>query len=344
MKKHYRNIDFLKGICIIIVIFEHAGWSRETWLKGLFPFWDRIAIPMFMVISGFVYTLSLQRKGMENYYSFHELSHKLKRYLRPYIIAFSIENVAYLIIANKAFRRFIENHFHFPINSIFSERVTILNSLKSFISGGYGPGNYYTPVLIQLIILFPLLYILIKTLKYKGLFLSGILCFAFELCQYFFKIPNSIYRCLIFRHLITICFGIYLALKLYTKNTILNLLSLLIGLTYIVAHSYFQFTPGFFNSNWADVNFIACLFYCPIIAFLIKKEKLHFRPIEQIGKASYHIYLTQMVYYNFFKKTFIIKLINNSYLWCLVSMIICAIFGLCFYHLEKKIISYKPSS
>ena len=209
--------------------------------------------------------------------------------------------------------------------------------LDGLIRSGYGPGNYYTPVLVQLVLFFPVIYFFMKKFEYKGLIASAAFCFLSELWQYWFKIPKTVYRLLIFRHMMTICFGVYLALGLYKKNKVLNIVSMIIGFVYIVAHSYYKWTPVFFNSGWADVNFVACLFYIPIIAYLIGKEDLHFKPLETIGKVSFHIYLTQMFYYNFMKKDIFIRILGSQYLWCLISVVTCLTFGLLFYFFENKI-------
>ena len=340
MTKHYRNIDFLKGLCIIIVVIEHSKWSSTIWKNGLFPIWDRFAIPCFMVISGFVYTKSfLKKDSIKEYYSIKNLIHKLFRYLIPFAIAYTLEILVYFII-NKTN---VMNYFGYYPQSDISARISILVIIKNFFTGGYGTGNYYTPVILQLVLCFPLLYMLIKKNEHKGLIISFFLCLLSEVLQYFFGIPNSIYRLLILRHMFAICFGIYISLGYYKKNILLNVVSAIIGLTYIIFHSYFGFTPFFFNRNWADVNFIACLFFAPLVALLIEDAKLTFRPLEEIGKASYHIYLTQMVYYWAVKKEIMINIIHNNYLYALFNVIICVLVGYLFYLFDNEIIRRRSS-
>lgn len=337
MRKHYRHIDVLKGIFILVVIFEHAKWPLSFWQKTYMPFWDRMAIPCFMTISGFLYTRSIERGTIKDYYSLKNIAHKLKRYLLPYTFVFLLELILWFIVSVPSVREAIRQNFQYELSFDPNIRLTFRELLHLYLIGGEGPGNYYTPVLIQLIFIFPLLYLFIKKYGYKGLLASAGFCFLAELWQYLFHIPRTIYRILILRHIMTICFGIYLALGYYKKNIILNFLSLCTGIAYIIAHSYHRWTPVFFNNGWADVNFVACLYFCPIIAFLLSKEKMHFKPLEQIGKASYHIYLTQMFYYNFVKRVIAIQYFKSPYLWCFASMIICTIIGLCFCQLENSL-------
>ena len=341
MRKHYRNIDVMKGICILIVIFEHSKWTRNQWLRLLIPFWDRIAIPCFMVISGFVYGKSIEGKTLKEAYDPEHLKRRLKRYLIPFLFAFFLETLLYIVADTSFIKNILLDRFAYSFSSTINGHKQLPGIFRGLINGGYGPGNYYTPVMIQLVFLYPLIYSFIKRFKYKGLVCSFFFCLLSELWQYYYHIPNEIYRNLIFRHIMTISFGSYLSLGLYKKNIILNVLSLLIGFIYIIAHSYHSWTPFFFNKSWADVCFIPCLFFIPIIAFFIEKEKITCKPLEEIGRASYHIYLTQMVYYNFVKKELVLSVINNQYLWCFISMTLCALSGLIFYKLERKIIFRK---
>ena len=337
MQKHYRHIDVLKGISILIVIIEHAKWDRAIWLKGLFPFWDRIAIPCFMVISGFVYALSMNEKTIKEYYSRKNVSHKLNRYLFPFLFIFLLEHLIYLVMSKQEILLFLSERFQYDFSTEVSGKFLPFQLFKALITGSYGPGNYYTPVLVQLVLLFPLLYMLINKFRYKGLALSALFCLCAELWQYSIGLPRTVYRNLILRHIMTICFGIYLSLGYYKKNKVLNILSMAAGFSYIIAHSYYRWTPAFFNNGWADVNFVACFFFCPVIAFFIGRNEVHFKPLEYLGKASYHIYLTQMMYYNFIKREIMISYIGNPYSWCLLSLFIILSIGLLFYWTEMHI-------
>lgn len=335
MKKHFSNIDVLKGICIMIVIFEHAKWPYDTWKRILMPFWDRFAIPCFMVISGYVFSHSYSScKSLKDYYFNRRFIKKVLRYLIPFTIAFLIELLAFFILNNTS----ILDSLNITIKTNLSTFLTIPQIIKGYLTGGYGPGNYYTPVIIQLVIIFPFLYLLIKKLEFKGLIVSFLLCLASEWWQYYFAIPNSIYRLLIFRHIFTICFGIYIYLGYWKRNKLLNLISIIIGLIYITAHAYYDFTPIFFSPNWAGVNFIAALFFAPIAGTLVLNKKIRCKPLENIGKASYHIYLTQMVYYYFVKYSYVSSFVPNQILYFIISEITCVIFGYVLYLLCDKFI------
>ena len=144
--------------------------------------------------------------------------------------------------------------------------------------------------------------------------------------------PNNLYGKTLF-----VTSGRMVQSTIYKKDKFYNILSLLIGFSYIIAHSYYMWTPAFFNNGWADVNFVACLFFCPVIAFFLGKEKMRFKPLEYIGKASYHVYLTQMVYYNFVKREIMISILKSPFLWCGVSMLIIVSVGCLFYKAEMSL-------
>lgn len=177
MKRHYRHIDVLKGVCILIVIIEHAKWPTSVWRKALFPFWDRIAIPCFMVISGFVNSRSIENTTLSEAYKIENIIRKLKRYLIPYTVAFAIEAITYCVIGLPFINRFIDRYY--VLNHDVSEYTSFSNLLKAYFSGGFGPGNYYTPVLIQLVLLFPVL-VFFMDKKDEILWIVAFICFLFR--------------------------------------------------------------------------------------------------------------------------------------------------------------------
>ena len=60
-------VDVLKGICIIMVVVTHFSWEEHERLYYLFPFWIDMAVPIFMLISGYVYTISYKRHEINKF-------------------------------------------------------------------------------------------------------------------------------------------------------------------------------------------------------------------------------------------------------------------------------------
>ena len=150
MDKEERNhtIDVLKGVCIIFVIITHFNFSNSQRLELLFPFWIDMAVPIFMFVSGYLWTLSYNKHKLNNLKSCYNVKHiakKVSRFIIPFIIAFLIEETAF---------------------SIYNKSFNIKDFILDFICGGLGPGSYYTPLMIQLILLFPLIYIILRNNKF----------------------------------------------------------------------------------------------------------------------------------------------------------------------------------
>ena len=77
------------------------------------------------------------------------------------------------------------------------------------------------------------------------------------------------------------------------------------------------------------------LFIIPIFGFLVEKD-INIPPLEKIGKASYNIFLTQMVYYCYLYWK-IKEVLANVFLNMVASITICVIIGIVFYEIEYRI-------
>lgn len=90
------SLDIYKGVCILLVILTHFNWTASERLKYLFPFWVNMAVPMFMIISGYVYSLSFEKHKINTIskaYSLNNLLNKFIRYTVPFLLVFVIEMV-----------------------------------------------------------------------------------------------------------------------------------------------------------------------------------------------------------------------------------------------------------
>lgn len=102
-------------------------------------------VPMFMILSGFVYSISYEKRNilcLNEAYGIKNVCSKLVRYTIPFGVAYIIEIVVYAVIDKK----------------VFSPLEIGLN----FFSGGFGPGSYYYPIMMQFVFIFPLIYFAIK--------------------------------------------------------------------------------------------------------------------------------------------------------------------------------------
>lgn len=139
MKIRNPYLDIIKGICILFVIVTHFSWTEEERIRLLFPFWIDMAVLIFMIVSGYVYTKSF---GNNKYYwELYKAKYVLAKFIRftiPYGMVFVVE--------------FIIEYF------VYENNIAEWESL--FLQGGLGPGSYYYPVMIQFIFWFPIIYMI----------------------------------------------------------------------------------------------------------------------------------------------------------------------------------------
>lgn len=144
-------LDVYKGICILLVIITHHDWTDAQRMHLLFPLWVDMAVPVFMVITGYVYAASAAKKdsGILGNYHPKQILAKWLRYLVSFIPAW-ILGVAARIIGKGA-------------------QFTPVGLLVDFLEGGIGPGSYYFPVLLQIVLIIPIIIWVINRYKGKGL-------------------------------------------------------------------------------------------------------------------------------------------------------------------------------
>jgi len=99
-KHQYFQVDFLKAAMIFLVIFDHiVDWSIKS-LIGV-SLWERISIPVFLVLMGFNMGNSFKRKGnssLKELYSWNYFKSKIKRYILPFLILYVFSTLIGLII------------------------------------------------------------------------------------------------------------------------------------------------------------------------------------------------------------------------------------------------------
>lgn len=318
-------IDVIKGVCILFVIFTHYDWSNEQWHKMLFPFWIDMAVPMFMIISGYVGAMSFSRKGiekLEDAFVINSILSKCIRFLIPFFIAYLIEVCV----------------------EIFILKNNLTSLILMFFTGGKGPGNYYFPVMIQFVFLFPFIYICIQRKGFVGLIIMFLLNAFYEFFQRLYGVNEQCYRLLLLRYIFVIAFGCYIYTNQQERiKKIWVIISFIIGILFILLVEYTNYDPKIII-YWTRTSFIACLYIIPIAYLLLRsKSKMQIYPLEILGKSSFNIFLTQMVYYTYAAE-FVYKHISNVVLRLCVNLFICCIFGILFYYFEtaitKKLLNY----
>ena len=278
-----------------------------------------MAVPFFMLVTGYVYTKSFQKNGIETLDSAYNKKYLLKNFIRytiPYFIAFAIDFCVQVIL-------YIRN----PTGI----KRFLVHEIALFLQGGNGPGSYYYPEMIQIMFLFPIIYALVKKYNWKGVLVVAFATFFFEVLKFPYMENEGQYRLLLFRYFMLIAFGSYFAMnKMNRKHWILSV----VGFCFIILFKYTNYSPKIFKW-WTGTSMFPVLFIVPIFGFLVGKN-IKFAPLEKIGKASYNIFLTQMVYYCYLYGK-IKEFLVNVYLNAVVSIAICVIIGIVFYEIENRI-------
>ena len=336
--KNIKEINYLKAFAILSVLILHLWLPEEIDRKYLLHLYTAIGVPIFMIVSGHNYTLSFELNN-KVWFSRNNLYKKLRRVIFPYIYIILLELI--LIFKLEKFEKYRSKK---ALVSIF------------LISGGSGPGGYYSPTVIQIILIyFPLLLIfniylnkIIK--KYRAplsLFIIIIFEAIYEICinylgkKYDEVLIQQIYRMVALRHITFLQLGIVLY---YNKKIILEKLKYILPLSigggiymYLTYYKDYVFFPYY---NWKIVStpmMFYALFFIIIVLKYFNNIKRNFieKIITTIGKASYHIFLVQLIYYAMLE-----VIIFNNKLDYIVHVFICLTVGILFYFLERKIIDY----
>ncbi len=301
---------------MVFILVTHHTISAELRLRCLFPFWIDMAVPLLMVLSGYLYAGSYERAGIDTLqkaYAPAFVLRKLLRYLIPFCIVFGVQ--------------------------VLLECRTAAVSLRwivyTFVSGGLGMGSYYVPVMLQFVFLFPILYFILKKYGIAGLLLCGALNFSYEILAKLYLFPDSCYRLLVFRYILVIAFGCWLQMYPCKTKPVWRVVSLLCGIGFITARCYLGYEPKCINTAWAGTSFAACLYLLPPAALLLRRSpKMRIKPLELIGRASYHIFLVQMLFFKYFI-SYTAVLFKSPYIACIWDIFVCVSVGTAFYFIES---------
>ena len=309
------QIDYIKGLCILFVIWTHALNRKELGLI-LFPYWGDTAVPIFLIIQVFHY----YKKGIDL-----RMPNPItlwKRILQPFIVmialTFLVQYFIYYDITDGAFSPIL----------YWNKR---------------GAGTYYIFMYLEFAFLLPLFALLYKRISVKGAFV--ILVILSQLLEYISCIthcPDSIYRLLFFRYTFLIFIGYLLA----TKRLVFNKLTLCWGVVGIISLYIFNYTnidlePIFYTGliNWKYCHWICYLYIAYIFLWLLKYSYSKFSNKNKIlqyliiiRKFSYEIYIFQIFYY-----ATLYRPVNNTlffvdeyypvkrFLYLVLSTIICVV-------------------
>lgn len=376
-KSYYmQEIDLIKGLTIILVIFGHTfsySYNPKTvMLPNIHPdviniplifqsldivkistHWityssllTQQVVPIFIAIMVFNFTLSYKRRGYAkifDIYSKKEFLARMRRFFVPFIIIF----IAVLI-------------FGTIYNILTNVNILYLNS---YLLIGFlpikGPGNYFISIIFQFLLIFPFIYLIYRKEPKLTLISSFIIALLFEyiISNISFLLNNStIYSLLIIRFLPLIFLSLWISddYQLFTKrNRFIVILSAL-SIVYLIIISQFQhtihlcginFTPMFASQN-LFASFYQILLVLIGLKYLPKSKMKLSKLLSLIGKSSYHIFLVQIVYFGlmyagiislFARYQTISDLLSvHNIAIIILNLLICITTGCVFYIVDNK--------
>jgi peptidoglycan/LPS O-acetylase OafA/YrhL len=313
------GIDMIKGAAIVFVVVYH---SIEHDL-GTYTYFDLLVtqvLPVFMLLAGYNAAISFRRRGAETLAAMSGASYfsrRLSRLLAPFLAVWAFE---VLVLA------------------VFSrEGIDVGEVLYSLVTGGYGPGSYFVPVMLQVVVILPFLYALsARYLKLSVALMLG-LNVLLELAAYFLDMSPVIYRLLVIRYIFAVSLGIYLALA-EKRSRLFLILGSIAGLAYIQLLK--SGAVGFvreleWNVHKAPVYVLDLAVVAALLGLLPGIAGTRpARLIQLTGRASYHVYLVQMAYF-YFLATFTGLRVRGDHAFILPNVIVCCAAGVLFHALDS---------
>jgi len=359
--KRFFQVDVIKVVMIFLVIYDHTiPWVIKGEL-GV-TLWERISIPVFLVIMGFNMGLSFSKmedKRLRKLYSWRYFKRKFWRYVYPFIILWIISSLIGLAINGfdlDALNQYEYGHWHF---------YHLFIGILPF----WGPGNWFIPVIFWTILIMPLLY---KGFSGKliwriyTLFLCYLIEWSLQWALFItfgpppFPTWEAFYTYLFvatspFFMLSAIGLGMWFSKKpnLFAKQNIYMWILFPLSLCYLIQYQFLDLRHDFIRG---DYN----LFVFPYSAFLVlmaikllpnRWDNFFTKAISTIGKSTYHILLTQILYFSVAISLFgdhygaTIFGINTAYnltilVYLCINWVICIPFGVFWYYIDFELRNY----
>jgi hypothetical protein len=305
---HFFQIDFLKAAMIFLVIFDHmVSWNIKNDL-GV-ALWERISIPVFLVILGFNMGHSFRRHGassLKQLYSWRYFKSKIWRYVVPFAILYAVSTFIGLFMYGF--------NYELMYNYQYSPSHGFINLFYLYMPF-WGPGNWFIMVIMQSILIVPLLYWFFTKKPYLAV-LGLILTFGIEIIMqlivffaqigYPYSSWEEVYVYIMFAsslpyYLSAVGLGLWFSLdhKLTKRRNILIWVLLPISLWYIISYQFFDFRFMIGGERFLRGDYTLLVF--PYSAFLVLLA-LNLLPNASIEKISSKISLEGNSVIRFFRK------------------------------------------
>ena len=339
MKNRIVIIDWMKAICAIFVIMAHSLHTNLADQTNIFFLLSiENPVPVFMILSGLTFTLKYNEYTLSCMFDLKDIIKKILRFTIPMLFAY----FAYLIYLG------------------FQGKLSLYNAIKTLVICDFGKGAYYYALMIEFIFIAPFIFVVIRKMQGKGVFVIAGINLVFEILCRLVSLRISVYRVLIFRYLTMIGCGMYAFYLLKNKDglkfkwidKILILTSFSIGVFYKLLPRFGYTYHLFISKLWGRTSMISALYVFPLVMYVLFRcegcryiSKFNFAwGVGMVGQASYHIMYAQMVYFVyrpvFDKYIFDVKKVGMP-IEIIINLIVCLFFGVCFFLIDKKFLTGK---
>lgn len=210
-----------------------------------------------------------------------------------------------------------------------------------------GPGNYFISIVLEFILIFPIMYYIYKRNSMILLVLSFIISLLFELLanQLHMNGETYIYNACVLRYLFVIALGIYAAdalkttnLSFFKKNKIWVFIVISIAYMFWVSAlgNHLTIIPEYWQPM-IFLSFFYTFFLCALgLRYLPKNSNKFIDKVSLMGKASYHIYLVQIVAFYILSSIPSITRLFPKIVVSIGGIFFILAIGTTFYAIEKK--------
>ncbi len=327
MKQYDYSIDFVKGIATLLVIIFHAIIGDTDNMCGVLNIEQ--GVPLFLLATSYLYFKAQENKPI-TFYKSHQFLKMFNRVFVPFLI------------------------FQAIIFFIHYSRYGGINFLNVSLSGGIGMGAYYPWLFLQFWLLIPCFAYLIKQKKLK-MWQAIVISILFEVAYnildsagVFGKYPDNIWRLFVGRYVFIIYLGSLIAENRF--NYIKFIPIILVGIAFTLLERYDVWSVPYLNYSpnigiWEGFHWYLYFYSATIFILLRKLFEVSSCPIKNslkwIGKHSWEIFLSQMLYFYLrwvTRKDFDFgNPLISTILWVLVAIVSSIIIAVLFIKLKELI-------
>lgn len=322
-----RMIDVVKGISILMVVIDHFDLvipKENAFFKAVdnsffTTYIVAQAVPFFVLLSGYVLALSFEQNRMLTLDRAYSGKNIIRRFLRLYTPWVPVYLSALIVLWGSRGQnaKFEELHMFFR---------------------GIEPGGYYIVVALQLYLVFPIVFKVVKKYSVKGCMIFFTTQLLYEIAKNAYFMSERSYKYHVFGYIFLLSLGVYFALFGSQVKNYAAVLMLLVGI--LGTEARIANAPVICDIfNYTDKRTLfGNLFVGGVFFYLYKwKERIHFMPLEILGKASYSIMIVQSFVFGILHLKCHMFHGTDSILLKLAEIVIISIFvGIVYYYIVEE--------